>query len=69
MSDNDCPDGKECELPINQCVPMTCRESLSKIGGSINSKQRHASSNWFIGDTAEFCCEEGIHVRSNMFFR
>ena len=51
-------DGKECDVDTYQCVPLTCKEMTSKIGGSI--KEKDATPKWFVGDTAEFCCEEGI---------
>ena len=51
-------DGKECDVDTYQCVPLTCKEMTSKIGGSI--KEKDAAPKWFVGDTAEFCCEEGI---------
>ena len=61
ISDNDCPEGKDCDkMNTNQCIPLTCKELTSKIGGSIKSKEPYASSKWFVGDNAEFCCEEGI---------
>ena len=59
ISSNDCLDGKECEAKTNQCVPLTCKEMTSKIGGSIKPKDPYTPSQWFVGDTAEFCCEEG----------
>jgi hypothetical protein len=43
-------------------MPLTCKEMTSKIGGSIKPKDENPSSQWFIGDTAEFCCEEGNWV-------
>ena len=58
ISDRDCMDGKECDVDTYQCVPLTCKEMTSKIGGSIEEKD--ATPKWFVGDTAEFCCEEGI---------
>ena len=58
ISDRDCMDGKECDVDTYQCVPLTCKEMTSKIGGSI--KEKDAKPKWFVGDTAEFCCEEGI---------
>ena len=56
-------DGKECDEDTYQCVPLTCKEMTSKIGGSIKGKD--ATPKWFVGDTAEFCCEEGsLHCYS-----
>ena len=57
-------DGKECDVDTYQCVPLTCKETTSKIGGLI--KAQEGSSKWFVGDTAEFCCEEGIYMTANL---
>ena len=69
ISHHDCPEGKECGSNTNHCVPLTCKEFTSNVGGSIKDQRRikrstkdtYALSKWFVGDYAEFCCEEGVH--------
>ena len=68
VSDYDCPKEKECDMDMysttkNRCVPMRCMEDRIKIGGSIKDASgmelNKTQAAIFVGDTSEFCCEEG----------
>ena len=54
--------GEECDKDTNQCIFLSCRNTTGKLGGSIKMKDSYDSSKWFIGDIAEFCCEDGIDI-------
>ena len=59
LSNDDCPEEKECDEMQHQCTPLTCKNTTGKIGGTIKPKESYKYSKWFIGDVAEFCCEDG----------
>ena len=44
-----------------QCTPLTCKNTTGKVGGTIKAKDSYKYSKWFIGDVAEFCCEDGSY--------
>ena len=62
VSNDDCSDGEECDKDTNQCIPLSCRNTTGKLGGSIKMKESYDSSKWFVGDVAEFCCEDGRYI-------
>ena len=59
LSNDDCPEEKECDEMQHQCTPLTCKNTTGKIGGTIEPKESYKYSKWVIGDVAEFCCEDG----------
>ena len=62
VSDYDCPEGKECDESKQECTPLTCKNITGKLGGNIKPKESFEYFKWFIGDVAEYCCEDGNYL-------